>query len=991
MLPRTTRYQGLRSETLSTERNLPHSPPNSGSGTDSSVSVYGYGQERRSRWGRYRPAFFSLNSYDRSQDNSDLVLESNRSIQNNSSSDEDDDFNNRNATPNRSGRLNRDLAEDGASALPRSSPPTFHPFSVRQEVSLGDRLETDEFEILPVDQERGTENSLLQNNSSASSPFQEENNGNIEGTSSSQQESLRWDDLQSLWMRCCNNLNSSDEAGPSSQVLDGASSTQSESAISATREFPDVRTRRTIRPLAMGQNLDASRPGNIEPLLNSDPFMGHAERNVEFFNLPSNKSSANSVTGSQNLTTSPQDVPSQNPENTGDTVALQTSKAGCSGLQKNKLTSKHRNCLNVSTGRLSKSVHLNSGDDVKLKVSAQQAANSQGSDNIPTHNNNFRESLLLHHEETSNNQSTIRPFRFLDIFSQEDNIALSSLKRDHLQSKKCKQNEDKINNSISENEATSSASYSTELTHHGADNMDADHPVRNTNLKCMNNSNIDSKKKASASSSIKGSNKDEVLSMTPSFAGPSSCQAGMKRKHDKALESSLVCEYLPGSKVQRKTQNVNPEIDAIGSIRHKSNKTFPINPPIPKKEDVAMCYPSAVDSDFLVNHSTEHLSESNQSANWTGAIGSAREALSVQLETQSPQFSSGPLTSTSFNPSSSTALAGMTSETVSTGEETENVQDSNSTTHSLIPDNPRIVASSSNPMNLAFSYLDAVIPRTESYQETRENLAGSNSDVTSALTQALAAVHCSRPSVSRSGNSPRLGNNPFHSIESPAVASVPLSTPTSNSGSALTVSSQSAASSSVIVHSPRRALLRRLNGSNLSSAFTVCSTSGHHNVANTSAAYRTSSAIFSHASIPTSSSSSQFSEAHTVSSASYSRDQSQTNAISTLTERATTLSYPWLDFSFGRHRHSRSVTQGSLQTTRVPSEVGRAQDRLRQRSQDLRDNEGTTSGRNADSSPQSDIPLVERLESLSRISRSMGERLQNLSRIYGRRVSAFIL
>ncbi|RUS83945.1 hypothetical protein EGW08_008300 [Elysia chlorotica] len=951
----SSRYQGRRSETSNTEGILPQSSTSSGSATHSEVSAYGAGHDRRSRWGRYRPAFFSLNPGHRSQENTDAALGSSHSLQN-ISSDEEEDFNRINATRSssrsnhlfpglhqRESRQARDAGEDERFTLPASPPATFHPFSVRQQVSLGEGLETDEFEILPVDQETG---------SRRSGAAQSQSNAPYRGTSASQP---RWDDLQRLWRRCSNGVNPSAEAGPSSQVSDGAPPMQLESAISAPRDVSDVRARNfSTRPR------DDERQSNTRPLLNSDPFMGHAESNVECLNVASNRSSVNPAVGSRSLTSAAQNAPSQNPENNEDIAGIQEFIAGSSGLQIS--SSNHLHCLNLPTGRSLKSQNLSDGE--KVEVSVDEPVDEQSSEPVPSQTCDWRDGALSEHGQTAGSPATIK-----EIFLLGGNTAEASLNTD-LQPGRCKATKDTIGGiGSTQNKAScSSAFYSTECTHPEGDTTYTDNAENknsreeSSGSKCIASSTSDAEKKALAGYSIKGVSKNEEPRETPSSTGPSLFQAGMKRKLDQAVGSSSVEEGLFHNKVHR-TQRAHCEIDTSDNAKHESTII-----PTPRLEDGAL-HGSRAQS---ACPSMESLSGADQATNETGAADSVgiappmhqRTSVSTSQEQREPLK---PLVSSSpaGNPNNS--------ETVTGSEQSEITQDlPSSITHSQAANNPVSPASGSYPLTLASSVLRCGSHRSET-GESVSAVTVSGCDVTAALTQALAAVHCSRPSVSRRGNSSRGGNNPFQSVESAAVASVSLSTAISNPVS-------DAAPASGMVQSPRRALLRRLYGSDLSSAFTVCSAAGNQGLASTSAAYRSSSAIFSQASVPTSFTSSQLSEACTVSSSSY--PAGQTTSVPALSERTTTRSYPWLDFSSSRRRQGRGMTRGSLHSARAAAaaattEVGRAQGRPDAAG-------GAESERGSDLPDQLDLPLVERLESLSR---SMGERLQNLSRTVGRRAS----
>ena len=969
----------MRAGASSTDDSISDPSSISAPSATSSSSSHGFGQERRGRWGRYRPAFFSLSSEDGSQDNSDRALNADRSNNNNISNDEDENpdgnrsYHNMRLPGQRRRRFARASAVDYRRAVP---PPVFVPFSVRREVSLGQGLETDEFEILPVDQGGGPGLSVPESNNSDLSTSHEENNSSDERASSRRSEvdsdTPSWDELQALFRRCCGNSNSYSEGGPSSQIPNTESYTHAGSTVPVTDESSSIiRTEVTTSfpPLLSRQNAPVTRGADDRTMLNSDPFMGYTGSTTEFLNIISNRLSGNSTTGIQGPSSASQNVTSQDHDSNQEPLIVESSEGSNSeeSSTQGASTSTQRNSQDDSKSTSSESAQL------KLNRSEesvhQNTKNDQGTDGIHLcFDANSGAQVSLSSKQSSNNNPPLRSLQLTETISQsqeqteclEEMKGLGDKNENRIQTaqeattssglrypdspstfcdNRCprlkylnNRNED-TNTNVSEAKLGNGEEHSrTESNHKEAHNLNQNVKQDATHLEqSETDPNLPQYDHVIAGSQAKDTSEDEPV------AGPSSCKAAVKRKMDQ--EAS---EDVPASKICKTTS----EMKAVDDIQQSITENCQTDPLISKSDDVVNRCSSAHVSNSLKN-------------------------------TTPPLLSSVPLTATSCN---SPICA------VSSNMSTEHVLSPNlSFTQGVMSNYLLSVTSSSQLVSTASSCFSSRSPWAESSGEFIQNLGVSSCDVTATLTQALAAVHCSRPAVFSSGHHSQLRNNPFHSIESPGQASVALSSSSLNSSSAVaTCISSSTASTSCFSHSLRGATLRRLLGSSMSSAFTVCTTSGQHDVTNMPAACSISS------SPSTSFPNSQTSEICTVSSSSclsglgQSRSGSETASVSTLPERAPTAPHSWLNSLFGRRRQATSGARESLQSIGGTTEVSLAQDTQQQEPQALESTDTERTPRILPDRPHPlDIPLVERLDNLSR---TMGERLQNLSRTIGRRV-----
>ncbi|GFS08067.1 activating molecule in BECN1-regulated autophagy protein 1 [Elysia marginata] len=921
------RYQGSRPRILGTDRELTQPPSSSGSTPHSSVPPYDFGQERRSRWGRYRPAFFSRSSDDRSHENSDGPFFSNDSNRNNTSSEEeDDDVNNRDsAVPESIGqflqeietrRYNGQVQEGEVSDPPPLPLPTFHPFSVRREVSLGDGLETDEFEILPVDQGGGTE-SLLPDSNSSISTAQEGNrrsNSGAAGRGSDLPEpdiNLRWNDFRSLWMRCSNN--SEDETGASSS--NRPSSSQDEFNVSASRESSEMQTRATalLRPMDMRRERNSTRPRSVRFLLNSDPFMGYAEQNVEFSNMLSRQSSSNSTIASQSLTNVNQNAPSWESEG---------NRASSSREERN--SSQHQSQEHAFQGRFLEPAEVNLGDGETSDESVQQNTVDQGSEAEVTRHHGNPNVPASSQQQTPSNSFPIRTPS--GVLCQNGNTTYPSVSAKNDQLLQQKEESGSLNGSTHcEHRVTSrdNASSRKDNVEGGRCPVNADikdgleqDPVPK-NISC-NDRSINEEVPAQ----FTVQNHGETL--TP--AGPSGCRTGTKRKLHNDMESSGVSQDSRGGKIRRPQRNENPESDEIGGILRVTSETCETNTTTSSTDSLSHAHTSGL----LINNSADLLTVSGQlslTEHTDSALSvsdnqrpTSPSRISIDFEAPSSTLSSvSPAVTSFYLPCYAVCPPGIGSTTAQSRGQRESTS-----TVSVTVNNPQLLTSFSNS-NSAVPDLASEPDRTESTQESTESVAVTSSDVTAVLTQALAAVHCSRPAVSSSAHHSVQGNNPFCSIESPALVSVTLSTSTSTSTSGFsTAVSSSTVPASSLAQSHRGTTLRTLYDSNLPSAFTAFSTSGQLDVASPSAAHRTSTAVFSHVSLPSLLSSSQFNGAYTVPSPSHSVDPNQSSTYQTA-ETSTNERHPLLYSLFGRRRQQTDGAHASSQPSRLTTEDGATQ------------------------------------------------------------------
>lgn len=924
-----SRHQNLRRENGTWDaEDLAHPSSSSASATSSSGSAQEHSQERRHRWGRYRPAFFSLSSDGRSQGTRD-------NIQNNVRSD-DDDGPSTQSSQDRAGRL-----FSGLTAQTPPQPSRFHPFSVRREISLGDGLETDEFEILPVDQGGSSENIFPEIPSSL-----EETNGLNDMTAGGSSESAepdinsqRWNDLRSLWIRCCNNFNSQDEVGASSADRPSSLQTLINLPTSLEHAEPRTSTSASLRPLTSRGGRNFSRENGSRLLLNSDPFMGHAERNIDYLNVPSSRSAANFTFERQSLSHENQSALSLGGRESRSSCSGEERDASDTFISENAFQNNEPNLLSNVTA------HLNRDDLNVTTTSAFQ-------------NGNVSEPSLQSCQQSSNNLSPVRSLHTsnvrsedcivenaFDTANEEQNsenkgsasgvLLLKNLKKDDLQ----------IDVSSASTGRTDCEEQSSILAGHGSRNNEGGEEI-------------------SANSLL---NRDGA----EPCAGPSGCSTTTKRKIP-YTSKNIVCGSigLPEPKFKRRKENTNEE----NNKRYKSTENHQTNLPSSSQTDGASRCLGEFDTSLLSSSSVDSLSVTAQPL-ITGVTGLADLQSAIDRQRiNSPHSDILNIVSTpvsnSFNPHHpsccTVSLVSTNSEAISNSTSRTNLL---STTASSVLNSPQMSAS--------FSNMKSDTHDKKSAGESSHDLC-TNSDVTATLTQALAAVHCSRPSVSSSGHRSRHGNNPFCSIESPALASVTLST--STSASTVSISAAAPSSSTTTVYAPfapegfQGAALRRLYGCSASSAFTACSTSGQN----------TTPERLLHVSVPVCFPTPLFTESHAYSSPSLSVDSGETISDQTA-ETASSQAHPWLSSLFGRRQQRLGGTNTSEPSSRMSTGRVRIQERPEYIPSSVDNVDEQLATNNSSDSPYHlDIPVVERLESLSRI---MGQTLLNLSRTVGRRAS----
>ncbi|GFN92441.1 activating molecule in becn1-regulated autophagy protein 1 [Plakobranchus ocellatus] len=919
-------HHGLRPGTSSTEGSTPHS--SSTSTARSTVSTSGFGQERRGRWGRYRPSFFSLSTEAAPHGSSDTI-----NYDQNGGDSEDDNFgessnivmhwpsnearNSTQSSRNIYQRARRPFMDSETTRRPRSpsSSHTFRPFSVRREVSVGDGLETDEFEILPVDQEQdngGTTSrsrtedlsttQVLANRSPESAPDGRTGSQGRDGVS------YRWDDFRSLWLACCNR--SSEPRGEESASSSTESPRELASNTPANRDAGSTSSRRN--------DLNV---GSQQPLLNSDPFMGHVERNVDFLNMMSSRASVNSTSRSRGRTRFSRDLATLS--SMGNTVQEGEQAPRDNTSSERDFSSYSANAeinLRDRNEPISSSVALSSsGNQESLVLAPQRSSMEGGPDNQGMLNSS--NSLGQDPEHLGPLLRQLGPVQVLDVFSQDDSV-------DHgVVVELTAQRENRPSNDL---EATSPEhqrvdSEQVKLTtaaSSGTENVLENDAVKTTEGSSMVNAEADDKKKGSSVALATRSSHAET-SMSQSEPGVSEShnkspkevglKAGVKRKINETCElSSVECD-MPKSKRTIKTSTLNLEQnDAVEKTQEASS--FATNSS--KSQDNAQGSLYQHSSNLGPRDLDESVSTKNQVAVSDQTVTTPEKQESVSLSTGwgVPQVSV---------PCTSVPLPG--------------VCDVNST--------------KTSPNN--------------SSQEPNQRLSNSNCDVTASLTQALAAVHCSRPHVPSAGPS-GLQDNPFHTLESSNLVAGVLSAapPTLTS-----VTSSTAASAPPSASNSRQPQLLQLNSSRPTSAFSICCSSGQPNSTSNLGAYRASSSIFT-SSATTGSLSNSRCGMNTIPSSSTActgdpnqkRSDHQTSA--TLQNARENTIVPRLFETDGRELASHDLPSAG----RIDAEAAEISE---QGQEDQEDSHGDA----AENS--SALPLEERLHNLSR---SVGQRVLELQR-----------